>query len=259
MLDSMFKYMNFACISNNLLSSAVIVLVVLLAFYFIWKRVSRIEDDIVVVKRTQSDLKRQITHGVVIDDNNHKVDLTYRTKDDSSSDISDETFDAEATNNANATMYNKHEVPTIIITEEESKHLMEQNNQSVPNTDQISPAPAPYEAVPESPSTETPLPKLMPSSGLESLKKKTDVKLINLKPNIDDLSEVSDNLSDISSISSLHEENIDFNDLEDSDFEEQIDLANDNVENASDISSVSDILENKILKDMEVLEDDAEA
>lgn len=69
-----------------------IILIIICAIfvYFIWKKTSNLDDSIEGLKKRHAGLQRQITHGVILDDEQGQLNLNYHVDDDSSQ-LSDET------------------------------------------------------------------------------------------------------------------------------------------------------------------------
>ena len=263
MLDWLMKFLKQTFTGPSAWISILLLGVIVVAGYIIWRQFTRVQDEVSGLKKNQNDLKRQITHGVVIDDDSSRVDLKVSTRDDDSSDLSDETPDLD---------------------DRDTEHLPTQK----PKTPQTQP-------VPSQPQAQINLQQ----QALQGLKTPNDAKLINAKPvprdDIDNLSKVSSVHDDLSSISEVDdEEDIDFRDAGD-DVEVEVEVevetaahaqaqalvplqqqpqpqpqpqpqqsvAEDDetseLDNMSDISSVSSKIQSKILKDMQEMEADAPA
>ena len=242
MLESMFKFLNLSWLTNNLLSTGIIVCLIALVSFFLWNRVSKMQKEIDLLKAGQSTLRRQLAHGVVLDEN--QVDLSYKTRNsDAASAISDETPNLDLEPEATARLYATQHMP--------NPHL--NTAQSEPETEvepELAPAPqVPTPALPENNELEP---------ELADMKKIQDTKIVNLKPNIDTLSDVSD-LSTVSSLEAEDGEDITFNDLDEQfdDLESELDEPLPEPEDKPlPEPETQPSLSNMILEDMKNLEDE---
>lgn len=86
----MFEWLKKFTVGPSMIAVVVLIVVCAILVYFFWKKTSIIDSSIDNLNKRQATLQKQITHGVVLDDNS-KIDLKYHidSKDDSSQ-LSDE-------------------------------------------------------------------------------------------------------------------------------------------------------------------------
>jgi len=244
MFDSILKYIKNAFTGPSAWISILVIIVVCVATFFIWRQLTSVATEVTGLKKNQNALKRQITHGVIVDDDSSRVDLkvsTHTRPGDDSSDFSDETPDTD-------------EKPTY-ASKEQIAQAQAQAPQKVAQSTQLQPPPQPQQVEKPQPQKVQVEPhEVQVTQNIQellNLKKTVDEKLVDL----DELSKVSSVDDDLSSSGSTSdEEDIQFTTNE---YEHEHDQEQDEDEQTPNAKSDLDI-ESKILEDMKHLDEESE-